>query len=113
MPVAWDCDLLLKSVVPPFAEIKMSGDAADSTDTRHEPDQVEPGKEGLGWQGHNERGNKRKNNKKKGECGCWKFLPRAFSGLPLLLLQPGSGSGMCSGLGLRWYLDQPCKIPPV
>lgn len=48
MPVAWDCDLLLKSVVPSFPEIKMSGDAADSTDTRHEPDQVEPGKEGPG-----------------------------------------------------------------
>lgn len=49
MPVAWDCDLLLKSVVPSlffFAEIKMSSDAADSTDTRHEPDQVEPGKGG-------------------------------------------------------------------
>lgn len=51
MPVAWDCDLLLKSVVPSFPEIKMSGDAADSTDTRHEPDQVEPGKEGLGHGG--------------------------------------------------------------
>lgn len=47
MPVAWDSDLLLKSVVPPFPEIKMSSDAADSTDTRHEPDHVEPGKEGL------------------------------------------------------------------
>ncbi|NXP40430.1 PO2F3 factor, partial [Leiothrix lutea] len=31
-----------------FAEIKMSGDAADSTDTRHEPDQVEPGNEQNG-----------------------------------------------------------------
>ncbi|CAN8199110.1 unnamed protein product [Coccothraustes coccothraustes] len=30
------------------AEIKMSGDAADSTDTRHEPDQVEPGNEQNG-----------------------------------------------------------------
>ncbi|XP_009328680.1 PREDICTED: POU domain, class 2, transcription factor 3 [Pygoscelis adeliae] len=30
------------------AEIKMSGDAADSTDTRHEPDQVEPGSEQNG-----------------------------------------------------------------
>lgn len=77
MPVAWDCDLLLKSVVPPFAEIKMSGDAADSTDTRHEPDQVEPGKEGLGWQGH-ERGG-RKKGKRKRECGCWKFLPALCS----------------------------------
>uniref|UniRef100_A0A8C8ACR0 POU domain protein n=1 Tax=Otus sunia TaxID=257818 RepID=A0A8C8ACR0_9STRI len=41
----------LKSVVPSFPEIKMSGDAADSTDTRHEPDQVEPGKEGPGCGG--------------------------------------------------------------
>lgn len=56
MPVAWDCDLLLKSVVPSFPEIKMSGDAADSTDTRHEPDQVEPGKEGLGHGGATEGG---------------------------------------------------------
>ncbi|KAM9519437.1 POU domain, class 2, transcription factor 3 isoform 1-T1 [Guaruba guarouba] len=31
-----------------FKEIKMSGDAADSTDTRHEPDQVEPGNEQNG-----------------------------------------------------------------
>ncbi|XP_048824083.1 POU domain, class 2, transcription factor 3 [Tympanuchus pallidicinctus] len=31
-----------------FKEIKMSGDAADSTDTRHEPDQVEPGSEQNG-----------------------------------------------------------------
>lgn len=50
MPVAWDCDLLLKSVVPCFPEIKMSGDAADSTDTRHEPDQVEPGKDSPGYE---------------------------------------------------------------
>lgn len=67
MPVAWDCDLLLKSVVSPFPEIKMSGDAADSTDTRHEPDQVEPGKEGLGWQGR--EGGERKEKKKKKKWG--------------------------------------------
>lgn len=87
MPVAWDCDLLLKSVVPPFAEIKMSGDAADSTDTRHEPDQVEPGKEGLGWQGH-ERGGEKK-EKEKGNVGAGSFSPR-FARLLLLLFQPGS-----------------------
>lgn len=65
MPVAWDCDLLLKSVVPPFPEIKMSGDAADSTDTRHEPDQVEPGKEGLGCGGQARREGKAK------KWGAW------------------------------------------
>lgn len=69
MPVAWDCDLLLKSVVPSFPEIKMSGDAADSTDTRHEPDQVEPGKEGLGHGGAPREG------KGSGGLRCWNFLP--------------------------------------
>lgn len=87
MPVAWDCDLLLKSVVPPFAEIKMSGDAADSTDTRHEPDQVEPGKEGLGWQGH-ERGGVKKRKKKK---GMWvlEVSPRALLGSCCCSSSPG------------------------
>lgn len=85
MPVAWDCDLLLKSVVPPFPEIKMSGDAADSTDTRHEPDQVEPGKEGLGWQGREggERKEKEKKKKKMGNVSAGSLSP-FFSGL----LQP-------------------------
>lgn len=73
MPGAWDCDLSLKSVVPPLAEIKMSGDAADSTDTRREPDQVEPGKEGPGCGGQlrePEEGGKR-----KGDVGAGSFCP--------------------------------------
>ena len=72
MPVAWDCDLLLKSVVPPFPEIKMSGDAADSTDTRHEPDQVEPGKEGPG-RGGQVREPYEGEEKEKGGMGAGSF----------------------------------------
>lgn len=46
----------------------MSGDAADSTDTRHEPDQVEPGKEGPGR--GDRRGSPRREveEKKRGAC---------------------------------------------
>ncbi|NXE68878.1 PO2F3 factor, partial [Calcarius ornatus] len=68
----------LKSVVPPFfPEMKMSGDAADSTDARHEPDQVEPGKEGLGWQGHQREGEQKKKltKKKGGNVGAGSFSP--------------------------------------
>lgn len=73
MPVAWDCDLLLKSVVPPFPEIKMSGDAADSTDTRHEPDQVEPGKEGWGPGGQAREPKEGGGRKEKGAMGAGSF----------------------------------------
>lgn len=76
MPVAWDCDLLLKSVVPPFPEIKMSGDAADSTDTRHEPDQVEPGKEGPGRGGQARKPEEVEERKEEeGGMGAGSFCP--------------------------------------
>lgn len=57
----------------------MSGDAADSTDTRHEPDQVEPGKEGLGWQGHQREGKEKEKKIKKGNVGAGSFSPCFFS----------------------------------
>lgn len=86
MPVAWDCDLLLKSVVPSFPEIKMSGDAADSTDTRHEPDQVEPGKEGLGHGGPPREGKGSRGSGAGTFCRC--FAPVAAALRPSS--QPGS-----------------------
>lgn len=73
MPVAWDCDLLLKSVVPRFPEIKMSGDAADSTDTRHEPDQVEPGKESPGCEEQARGPKEGKERQEKGGMGAPSF----------------------------------------
>lgn len=56
----------------------MSGDAADSTDTRHEPDQVEPGKGGPGHGGLLGRG----------AMGCWKFLPCFAPRLLLCIVLP-------------------------
>lgn len=61
----------------------MSGDAADSTDTRHEPDQVEPGKEGLGCRGQEMEGKKRKKKLKKENVGAGSFSPCFFFSAPV------------------------------